>query len=119
MQREVARRSGLTSATVSVIMGGRHGDVTDRTLEAFASVLPVSVDEARAALGKTPDPGEPWTPPEQAKHLTREQRVVLDRLIKVMVPAEAVRIGVDDGDGVPITVDDEANARVSGRGVAR
>ena len=91
--REIGRRAEkngftLSQASATAIMGGRHGLVSDDLLHAIASVIPVTVEEMRAAQNLAPDPGTPWEPPEVAKHLTLLQRVALEQLIKAIVREE-------------------------------
>ncbi|MFT3971731.1 MAG: hypothetical protein QM695_16005 [Micropruina sp.] len=91
---EVGRRAekngyNLRPATVTGLFGDRHAKrPDDSTLEALTSVLPVTMEELRDALDLDPDPGEPWEPPDEARHLSVDQRRALAQLIKTMVPDE-------------------------------
>lgn len=84
--REVARRSGgvFGHATVNKYRNGqepRRPD--DHTLRAFSHILHIPLRTLYDAVG-VDEPLEDWVPPPEANRLTREQREVLTRLIKLL-----------------------------------
>lgn len=87
--REVARRARkagyqVSDATATAVLSGREARPKERTLEALATVLGVSVRDARLAGGLSAEPGEPWVPPAASRNLDADQRRVLDELVRVM-----------------------------------
>lgn len=88
--REVGRRAeklgySMSPATATALFGGRHAHrPDDATLEALSRVLPITLAELREAAGVPMEPGIPWDPPSASRYLTRDERDVLDQLIRVM-----------------------------------
>lgn len=87
--REVARQAGrkgytIKPATVTALFAGKVKEPTRESLEALAGVLPVTVNELRAALA-LPPVRRRWEPPEEAHSLTPEVQDALSVLIKRIV----------------------------------
>lgn len=54
-KQEIAKKAGLSRATVSEIMNNRQRNPKIRTLEKIAAALECSVDELRAEIKKKED----------------------------------------------------------------
>lgn len=69
--------------------GAKH--IPEHTVRALAAAFAMSPKEIRDLSGLPSGDGGPWLPPEESARLNRDERDVLDRLIKVFVRAhEAV-----------------------------
>lgn len=80
--REIARRSGISPATVDHYMKGTHGQPTEEILQRFHGALDVSMAKLRHASGVPIGELEAWQPPAEVNRLNRRQRRALDELIR-------------------------------------
>src|SRR3954467_9900743 len=102
--RRVAREArrlghGISDATVTAYLGGRHGKPEDGTLAVLAETLRIPLARLRTVAGLPADPGTPWVPPAESARLDQDQRKVLDALVKVMARDPVVRAGAAQGAG--------------------
>jgi hypothetical protein len=98
--RRVAREArqlghGISDATVTAYLGGRHGNPEDGTLAVLAETLQIPLARLRTVAGLPADPGTPWVPPAESARLDHDQRKVLDALVKVMARDAVVRAGAE------------------------
>lgn len=95
--REARERGfAISDATATAYLGGRHGAPDDGTIEGFSVVLNIPLRKLRQVAGLVPEPGTPWVPPEESRHLDPEQRRALEHLVKVM--ARDRKAGEPGGD---------------------
>ncbi len=80
----------LSNQTAHNVLEGKHGDVTDETLRAFAHVFGIDFAELRELAGHDRI-DEPWQPPVNADRLTGPQRELVTALINQLTrrPAAA------------------------------
>lgn len=81
-----AKGFSLSHGTVSKVLNGTHGNVSDDTVEALAAVLPVSKAKLHEALGVAGS--RTYKPPAAANRLTSVQRDLINALIHQIVRPE-------------------------------
>jgi transcriptional regulator with XRE-family HTH domain len=84
---QAARELGFTlnHDTAARYLRGEHGTPDESTLQAFATVLGVSLAKLRRAASLPADITEPYRPPAEADRLSRRQRRAVDEVIRAML----------------------------------
>jgi transcriptional regulator with XRE-family HTH domain len=84
---QAARELGFTlnHDTAARYLRGEHGTPDESTLQAFATVLGVSLAKLRRAASLPADVTEPYRPPAEADRLSRRQRRAVDEVIRAML----------------------------------
>lgn len=85
-ERAAASGHKIDRATVGrYVAGDGAKNPPDKVLRALAAGLGLDVRELRTLAGKPSGELGPWTPPDEAARLSRDQRKALDQLIKSIV----------------------------------
>lgn len=89
-----AREAGykINHDTAARYLRGDHGRPDEETLLAFASVLPVRLNDLRAAAELPAEETEPYRPPAEASRLSRRQRRAVDEIIRAMLEPAPQRV---------------------------
>jgi transcriptional regulator with XRE-family HTH domain len=84
---QAARELGFTlnHDTAARYLRGEHGTPDESTLQAFSTVLDVSLAKLRRAASLPADVTEPYRPPAEADRLSRRQRRAVDEVIRAML----------------------------------
>ena len=84
---QAARELGFTlnHDTAARYLRGEHGTPDESTLQAFSTVLGVSLAKLRRAASLPADVTEPYRPPAEADRLSRRQRRAVDEVIRAML----------------------------------
>ena len=97
---QTARELGFTlnHDTAARYLRGEHGTPDESTLQAFATVLGVSLGKLRRAASLPADVTEPYRPPAEADRLSRRQRRAVDEVIRAMLQPPPASQPVTDLD---------------------
>ncbi|HEX8093331.1 hypothetical protein [Jatrophihabitans sp.] len=97
---QAARELGFTlnHDTAARYLRGEHGTPDESTLQAFATVLGVSLAKLRRAASLPADVTEPYRPPAEADRLSRRQRRAVDEVIRAMLQPPPASQPVTDLD---------------------
>lgn len=95
--RQLAARSELSRATIDNYVKGSHPErPTDEVLNAFSSLLGISLPELREAAGRPRGERQPYAPPTEANMMSRRQRTAVTELIRSFVSEEVIGHGMED-----------------------
>jgi transcriptional regulator with XRE-family HTH domain len=97
---QAARELGFTlnHDTAARYLRGEHGTPDESTLQAFSTVLGVSLSKLRRAASLPADVTEPYRPPAEADRLNRRQRRAVDEVIRAMLQPTPASEPVTDLD---------------------
>lgn len=95
---QAARKLGFTlnHDTAARYLRGEHGKPDEATLQAFSTVLGISLGKLRRAASLPADVTEPYRPPAEADRLNRRQRRAIDEVIRAMLQEPSASQPVTD-----------------------